>query len=61
MPLALLTQLPALISAGKDLFTFIGKVRETARQSGEWTPELEAQFQTLLDQAKTADHWQPSR
>ena len=49
MPLALvLTYLPQILSAGKTLWDFVSKIRETAQQSAEWTPEHEAQFQAAL-------------
>jgi hypothetical protein len=49
MPLALiLPYLPQMISAGEKLWSLVSTVRSAAQQSGEWTPDHEAQFQAGL-------------
>jgi len=50
MPLIalILANLPAIISAGEAGWKFITSVRATLSQSGEWSPEIEAQFQAKL-------------
>lgn len=55
----ILSQLPSIISAAKDIYEYVGKVRAAAMQAGEWTPEYEIQFQELLNSAKSAPEWQP--
>lgn len=57
---AMLTLLPSLITAGKDLFKMISEIRSAAKQSGEWTDEHEAEFQKLLTEAADKPHWKPS-
>ena len=60
MPLALvLTYLPQILSAGKTLWDFVSKIRESAQQSAEWTPEHEAQFQAALLAMGNAQESQP--
>ena len=55
----ILANLPALITAGHNLFDYIAKVRAAAQQASEWTPEHEAQFQSLLEAAAATSQWQP--
>lgn len=55
----ILAQLPALIEAGGNLWEYINSIRSAAQQDGEWTPELEQQFQEKLNAAKLAPHQQP--
>jgi hypothetical protein len=57
---AMLTLLPSLITAGKDLFKMISEIRTAAKQNGEWTEAHEADFQKLLEEAASKDHWKSS-
>ena len=62
MPIATILSLaPSVIKAGSDLWQFISKIRETAKQSGEWTDADEAAFQAKLDGASNQDHWKPEQ
>lgn len=44
----ILANLPTIISAGEAGWKFITSVRATLSQSGEWTPEIESEFQAKL-------------
>ena len=44
----ILANLPTIISAGEAGYSYIASIRAAAQQSGEWTPEIEAQFQAAL-------------
>jgi hypothetical protein len=55
----ILAMLPSLIAAGKDIYKMVSEIRTAAKQSGEWTDAHEAEFQSLLDTAAKAPHWQP--
>lgn len=55
----ILLELPGLISSTFAILGYIQKVRAAAQQSSEWTPEMEQQYQGLLDAAKDAPAWQP--
>ncbi len=53
------TTVSLAISAAAKLIEFILKARQAARQSGEWTPEQEEQFQAELAMRMNQPHWQP--
>jgi hypothetical protein len=36
----------------------LAKLRAAAKQSGEWTPEQENEFQEKLELITSQDHWQ---
>ena len=46
----------ALTALEKALIV-VQKVRAAAQQSGEWTPEEEAQFQARLETVTSQEHW----
>lgn len=61
MPImTILSLAPSVIKAGSDLWAFINRIRETAKQSGEWSDEAEAAFQSKLDATGDKPHWKPS-
>lgn len=60
----LLASLPTVLTAAKevfgvgaDLYRYVTKLREAARQDAEWTPEQEAAFDAALADAGLQDHW----
>lgn len=55
----LLTSLPGIISAIKELVTLANRIRAAARQTGELTPEQDAAYQAELDAMFAQDHWKP--
>jgi hypothetical protein len=58
---ALIALLPSLLAALPSLWTMIQSIRGAAQQSGEWTPELETQYQNALMATKTDPAWQSDR
>ena len=50
--------LPTLIQAGQAGFNFIASIRTAAKQSGEWSPQNEADFQALLAKETLDPAWQ---
>lgn len=48
-----------LLGAASQIIGIVNKVRETAGQSKEWTPEQEAAFDQKLADAREGkyDHW----
>lgn len=55
----ILDNLPTIISAGKAGYDFVMSVRTSAQQSGEWTPEQEAEFQAKLAAEAIDPAWLP--
>ena len=51
--------LPTIETGVEHLVTWINSIRQSAQQSGEWTPKLEAQYQAKLDADQKEDAWQP--
>ena len=56
MPWATILQL--VLPMVKSSVELYAQARAALKQSGEWTPEDEAEFQATLDKAKVAPHWQ---
>ena len=54
----ILANLPTLIQAGQAGFNFIASIRTAAKQSGEWSPQNEADFQALLAKETLDPAWQ---
>jgi len=55
--LTILSLAPQVIKAGSDLWHFIQRIRETAKQTGEWGEAEEAAWQAKLDNAGNQPHW----
>ncbi len=55
----ILANLPAIISAGKAGFDFIQSVRQSAQQAGEWTADMELEFQSKLAGEAIDPAWLP--
>lgn len=60
----LLASLPTVLTAAKevfgvgaDLYRYVTKLREAARQDAEWTPAQEAEFDRVLNEAGLQAHW----
>lgn len=58
----LLQYLPFLVQGAgevQQIWDYVQKVREAAKQSGEWTPEAEAAFDAEIEKLKTdpPDWW----
>lgn len=45
------------LAALESLLTLLAKLRATAQQAGEWTPEQETEFQAKLETVTSQDHW----
>lgn len=45
------------LTALEALFLLLQKLRASAQQAGEWTPEQETEFQSKLDTITSQDHW----
>ncbi len=58
---ALIALIPQFISAGKSLFDLYAHIRDRMKQTNEWTPELEDQFQATLAAAGTKPEWKPDQ
>lgn len=56
MPPALI---PLLISGAGELVKTINGLRAAARQSGELTPEQDAEYERQLATMFSQDHWNP--
>jgi hypothetical protein len=60
MPIAaILALLPSVISGVQSTIEYIKKVRETAKQTGEWPQEIEDQFQASIDAMSDDPAWKP--
>jgi len=63
--LALIPQVVALIPTVKvgvqHLIEWVREIRTAAQQSGEWTPDLEMQFQAALTARVSDPAYQPDR
>jgi len=60
MPIsAILALLPTLISSVGEGYTLIQKITEAAKQSGELTPEQEAQLDAHIADLESKPWWQP--
>ena len=55
----ILANLPTIITAGEAGWKFIQSVRTAAKQSGEWTDEVEAAFQAKLAAESITPAWLP--
>ena len=53
----ILANLPLIISTGEAGFKFIASIRTAAKQSGEWTDEVEAQFQHQIGVEELDPAW----
>lgn len=54
--------LPYLIKAGQsvpEVIDFVKHVQEHLKQTKEWTPEQEAEFNSRLEAVTGKAHWQP--
>lgn len=45
------------LSALESILALLVKLRSTAQQAGEWTPEQETDFQNRLDTVTSQEHW----
>lgn len=54
-----IANLPAIVKLGESGINFILNLRRAAIQTGEWTAEAEAAFQSDLMQDALAPEWQP--
>jgi len=58
MPLAaIIALIPEAIKVGKSLAEFIGGMKKAVGQTGEWTPEVEAEIADEWQAASKQDHW----
>ncbi|MBM4223661.1 MAG: hypothetical protein FJ167_02480 [Gammaproteobacteria bacterium] len=55
----MLSTLPSIISAIKELMDLSQRIRAASRQSGELTVEQDAAYQAQLDAMFAQTHWQP--
>lgn len=56
---AVIALLPSIISAVTSGVEAIRKIRQAAKQTGEWTDAQEAEFQDLISKLNTEPQWQP--
>lgn len=56
---ALIALLPTLLSGIREAVTVINSIRAAARQTGELTPEQDAEFQAKLDAMFASPEWEP--
>ena len=54
----ILANLPTIMQAGQVGFNFINGIRTAAKQSGEWTDQNEADFQSKIASEKLDPAWQ---
>lgn len=54
-----LQYLPVVVTEAEKLWSWIASVREANRQSAEWTPGIEAAFQTALLARTSKPAYQP--
>ncbi len=47
-----------VFGVGAELWRYVSKLREAARQSAEWTAEQDAEFDRALTEAGIQAHWQ---
>ncbi len=63
MPFALIAQiiaaLPTITTGVSHLIAWLSEVRNATKQTGEWTPELEAKFMDALIDRATSPAYQP--
>jgi len=58
----IVSYLPALLQAAKvvpEVMSFVKGVQTHLKQTKEWTPEQEAEFDKRLDEVTSQPHWQP--
>jgi hypothetical protein len=58
---ALLALLPGIISGIPAVIKWITDIRMAAQQTGEWTLEIETQFQAMLAATNSQPQWQPDK
>jgi hypothetical protein len=56
---ALIALIPTLLSGIREAVSVINAIRAAAKQSGELTPEQDAEFQKQLDEMFARDYWKP--
>ena len=50
-----------VFGVGADLYRYVSRLREVARQDAEWTPAQEAEFDRVLNDAGLQEHWQAQK
>lgn len=55
----IIAMIPSATAAVGAIIRFVAEIRNAAKQSGEWTPELERQFIDSLISRTTDPAWQP--
>ena len=50
---------PVFVDLAREIFTTVNRVRESAKQSAEWTAEEDAQFASRLAALASLPHWKP--
>lgn len=48
---------PVFVDLAREIYTTVNRVRESAKQSAEWTAEEEAQFSSRLVALASLPHW----
>lgn len=56
---ALIALLPTLLQGIREAVSVINAIRAAARQTGELTPEQDAEFQAKLDATFASPEWKP--
>jgi hypothetical protein len=56
---ALISLIPTILSGIREAVSVINAIRAAAKQSGELTPEQDAEFQKQLDEMFARDYWKP--
>lgn len=51
--------LPLAVEGFKGAAALYAAIRNSMKQTGEWTDDMEASYQADLEAAKTAPHWKP--
>lgn len=57
----LLPLLPTMGAAAGDFIAWVRAIRLAAQQTGEWTPELEAQFLEGIESRSNDPAWRPRK
>lgn len=59
--LPILAALPQVMTGAQHLIAFLREARAAGQQTGEWTPEMDAQFEAELARRAHDPAWQPDR
>lgn len=60
----IVTWLPTILKAAQsvpEIVNFVKAVQSHLKQTKEWTPEQEAEFDKRLEEVTSQPHWQPEK